>query len=161
MTSIGIRVTPNEIYYSIINSKDDGYEIISISYLKIPKALDIPCKLSYIRNTLNTIIKQYKINRAGIKLIEGNARVAMNASTFFRLNLEGVILEIFANSSIEKYLLGIAPNISAILGLESKSVKDMAEELGVDDTDVTDEGKKLSDNNKESLVVAVAALFQG
>lgn len=159
MASIGIRVTPNEIYYSIVNLKDSGYEIITISCLKIPKALDVPCKLSYIRNILNTLIKQYGINKAGVKLIEGNARNRINASTFFRLNVEGVIQEVFANSSIEKYLLGIAPNISAILEVEPKPVKDIAEDLGVDETIVTDEGKKLNDNNKESLVVAVAALI--
>ncbi|WP_426349380.1 hypothetical protein ACPWSR_16815 [Alloiococcus sp. CFN-8] len=160
MASIGIRVTPNDIYYTIVDSEDDGYKTISISHLRIPKALDIPCKLSYVRNTFITIIKQYKVNRAGIKLIEGNARTEIKGSISFRINLEGVFLELFANSSIEKYLLGIAPSISAVLGLNSKPVKDMAEDLGLNDTDRTDDGRKLSDNNKESLVVAVAALMQ-
>ncbi|WP_069648977.1 hypothetical protein [Caloranaerobacter ferrireducens] len=160
MAAIGIRVTPNEIFYSIVDEEGDGYSIISISSIKIPKALDNPCRLSYVRNILSTIIKQYKINKAGIKLIEGNARTKVNSSTSFRLNLEGVILELFANSSIEKYLLGVAPNISAILKLKSKPVKEMAEDLGIDDSDKTDEGRKLKDENKESLVVAVAALNQ-
>jgi Holliday junction resolvasome RuvABC endonuclease subunit len=159
MASIGIRVTPSEIYYSIVDIEDDGFKIISISHIKVPKALDIPCKLSYVRNTFNTLIKQYKITRAGIKLIEGNARPKVNLATFLRLNLEGIFLELFANSSVEKYLLGVASNISAILEIKSKPVKEMASDLGIEETDLTDEGKKLNDNNKESLVVAVAALF--
>lgn len=160
MISIGIRVTPNEVYYAIVEEENDGYKIISISDIKLPKALDIPCKLRYIRNTFDTIIKQYEVRRAGIKLIEGNARSRINDGITLRLNLEGVFLELFANSSVEKYLLGIAPNISGILGLKSKPVKDMAQELGMDDSDETDEGKKLNDNNKEAIVVAIAAMVQ-
>lgn len=160
MASIGIRVTPNEIFYSIVEEEDDGYEIISISNVKVPKALDDPCKLSYVRNTIATIIKQYKVTNAGIKLIEGNARTSANLSTFFRINLEGVILELFANSTIEKYLLGVAPNIASILEIKSKSVKEMAEDLGIDDSCKTDNGKKLNEQNKESVVVAIAALNQ-
>lgn len=160
MASIGIRVTPNEIFYSIVDEEDDGYEIISISNVKVPKALDDPCKLSYVRNTIATIIKQYKVTNAGIKLIEGNATTSANLSTFFRINLEGVILELFANSTIEKYLLGVAPNIASILEIKSKPVKEMAEDLGIDDSCKTDNGKKLNEQNKESVVVAIAALNQ-
>lgn len=160
MVSIGIRVTPNEIFYSIVDEQDYGYEIISISNIKIPKALDDPCKLSYVRNTISTIITQYKVTNAGIKLIERNARTSANLSTFFRVNLEGVILELFANSTIEKYLLGIAPNIASILKIKSKPVKEMVKDLGIDDSCKTDNGKKLNEQNKESVVVAIAALNQ-
>lgn len=158
MASIGIRVTPNEIFYSIVENEEEGYDIISVSSIKIPKALDTPCKLSYARNTMGTIIKQYKINNAGIKLIEGNARSSFNSNTFFRLNLEGVIQELFANSSVEKYLLGVASNISSILNIKSKPVKEMVVDLGIDDDFKTDDEKKLNDENKESIVVAIAAL---
>lgn len=158
MASIGIRVTPNKVFYSIVDEEDNGYKIISISNVKVPKALDIPCKLSYVRNIFCTIIKQYKVENAGIKLIEGNARTSVNSSTFFRTNLEGVILELFANSSIEKYLLGLSSNVSSILEIKCKPVKEMAEDLGIDDSFNTDEGKKLNDENKESVVVAIAAL---
>ena len=160
MIAIGIRVTPNNVYYSIIKEDSEGFAIVSISNIIVPKALDTPCKLSYIRNTLDTIIQQYNINKAGIKLIEGNARSTANSSTFFRVNLEGVILELFANSSVEKYLLGISSNIASILQVEVKPVKEMAGDIGIDDSDKTDEGKKLNDENKESIVVAIAALNQ-
>lgn len=158
MISIGIRVTPREIFYSLIEKNGEEYQIISISSIKVPQALDAPCKLSFIRNTLDTIIKQYKVNRAGIKLIEGNARTAVNASTFFRLNLEGVIQEIFANSTVEEYMLGVAANIASRLNIESKPVSKMVEDLGIDDSYTTDEGRKLKDENKESLVVGIAVL---
>lgn len=160
MVSIGIRVTPNEVYYAIVEDKNDELSIVSVSDIKLPKALDTPSKLRYIRNTFDTLIKQYSISRAGIRLIEGNARGTINDRMTLRLNLEGVFLELFANSSVERYLLGNAPNISRILELESKPVRDMAQELGIDDTDKTDEGKKMNDNNKEAIVVAIAAMVQ-
>ncbi|MFW2490934.1 hypothetical protein ACN077_20565 [Clostridium chromiireducens] len=158
MISIGIRVTYNEIHYSIVKYDNNIHTTLSISKLKVPKALDNPCKLSFLRNTFETIIKQYKINRAGIKLIEGNARLTHNANTFFRFNIEGVLLELFSNSSIEKYILGLASNIASALEIQSKPVKDMVQDLGIDDSITTDEKKKLTDEDKEALVVAIAAL---
>ena len=72
--AIGFRVTPSEIFYSIVVNQKDEYEFISISSLKIPVAIDEPKKLSFIRNTVSTILLQYNIDYAGIKLTEGNAR---------------------------------------------------------------------------------------
>lgn len=160
MRSIGLRVTPTEVYYCIAEQKETGVKMLSVSKIKVPKALDDPCRLSYIRNTFNTIINQYNINMAGIKLIESNAQPKANKSTFFRLNLEGVLLELCANSSVEKYLLAVSSTIAALLGIKVKSVKDMAIDVGVTDELRTDDGKKLNDESKEAVVVAYAALIQ-
>ena len=42
--AIGFRVTPSEIFYSIVVNQKDEYEFISISSLKIPVAIDEPKK---------------------------------------------------------------------------------------------------------------------
>lgn len=150
MISIGFRVTPNKIYYCIAKKVNDtNIEIISTSSIIVPKALDEPHQLSFIRNNLSTILLQYKVTNAGIKLIEGNAR--KNNISFVRLYLEGVILELFANSLIEKYVLGITSNIASILKLEKKPIKDMLTDLEVESSDYSDE-------EKESIVVAIASL---
>ena len=100
MRYIGIRVTPNDIYYSIIEGKENSFNVISISNIKIPKALKVPERLSYIRNLLITIIEQYSIQYAAIRVIEGSAMGNVNGSILFRVNLEGVVQEVFADSTI-------------------------------------------------------------
>jgi len=159
--SIGFRVTPNEVYYAILKSNDDKYEFISISSLKIPVAIDDPAKLSYIRNTISTIMGQYNILYAGIKLIEGNARTSINNSLIFRFNIEGVLMELFSNSSIEKYFLGVTSNISAILNVKKEKPVEMLNNLIDVDELKTDANKKVTGDYKEAMLVALAAMEVG
>lgn len=161
MNSIGFRVSPTEIFYSIVENKDEGYEFVSISNLKIPTSLDIPNQLSYIRNTISTILTQYKISFAGIKLIEGNARGTINNSLIFRFNVEGVILELLSNSLIKKYFLGIASNISSILNIEKGNPQEMLKKIIDIEKYKTDDNKKISALYKDSIIVALAALELG
>lgn len=159
MRSIGLRVTPKEIFYSIIEKNEDQEEILSISSIKVSKALDEPYQLENIRSLLITIIKQYEINRGAIKVIESNNALRLGDSTIFRLNIEGIIKEVFASSSIEKYLLGRATNVSAIFGLKCKKVLDLVYDLNMDlDSSTTDKGSKITDNYKEAIIVALAVL---
>lgn len=94
MNYIGIRVSTSEVYYSIIKKNNKGFDVISISSIKVPKALEIPQKLSYVRNTLITIIEQYSIAYASMRVIEGAAMSNINSTSLFRVNLEGVIQEV-------------------------------------------------------------------
>lgn len=155
---IGFRVSPCELFYAIVEEHEEEYEFISISSIKIPESIDEPNRLSYIRNIVTTIIEQYNIRFAGIKLLEGNARSSINNGMIFRFNVEGVLKEIFANSSIEAYLLGISTNIASILDVEKKKPVEMLEAF-IDINDIkTDSNKKLKTENKESLLVALAAI---
>ena len=159
MRSIGLRVTPKEVFYSIIEKDDKKEEILSISSIKVPKALDEPQQLENIRSLLITIIDQYKINRGAIKVIESNNASRLSDSIIFRLNIEGIIKEVFASSSIEKYLLGRATNVSAVFGIKCKKVLDLVSDLDMNlDTRTTDKGSKVTDNYKEAIVVALAVL---
>lgn len=156
MRYIGIRVTSNDIYYSIIEGKKNSYNVISISSIKIPKALEIPECLSYIRNLIITIIEQYSIEYASIRVIEGSAMRNMNSSTLFRVNLEGVIQEVFAGSTIKNYMLACNANVSSILKTGAKSIKDIALDLELKDKFKNDNDKVLNEESMESLVVAIA-----
>lgn len=160
MKSIGLRVTPKEVFYSIIEKNDDKEEILSISSIKVPKSLKEPEQLENIRSILITIIEQYKISRGAIKVIESNTASRISDSTIFRLNIEGIIKEVFASSSIEKYLLGRANNVSAIFNSKCKKVVDLANGLGLE-SGTTDKGNKITGNYKEAIVVALAILRQG
>lgn len=159
--AIGFRVSPNEIYYAIVGNKEESYELISISSLKIPFALDEPKKLSFIRNTVSTVLQQYNIQFSGIKLIEGNARASINNSKIFRFNVEGVLKEILSNSATQNCVLGLTTNIAAILGIEkTKSVEMLNSCLDTEDVK-TDSDKKISAEHKEAILVALAALKDG
>ena len=156
MRYIGIRVTPNDIYYSIIEGKENSFNVISISNIKIPKALKVPERLSYIRNLLITIIEQYSIQYAAIRVIEGSAMGNVNGSILFRVNLEGVVQEVFADSTIKDYILACNSNVSSILKTSSRVITDIAIELELKDKFKTDNGKVLNEESRESLVVAIA-----
>lgn len=161
MNSIGLRVTPKEIFYSIVQKIDDNEKILSISSIKVPASLSEPDQLENIRSLLITLIDQYEINRAAIKLIECNTSSGITDGTIFRLNIEGVIKEVFSSSSIEKYLLGRANNVSAIFNSKCRKVTELADGLNLDlDSKTTDKGTKITDNYKEAIVVAVAVLRQ-
>lgn len=159
MVSIGIRVTHNEVFYAIVKKEIDEEKVISISSIKVINSLDESSKLMNIRNILITLIEQYNISRAGIKLMESNANVRINDSIMFRLNIEGVIKEVFSESSIKKYLMGRANNISAIYKSKCKKVLELSKELNIDSCK-TDNGRKVTDNYKEAIVVAIASLRQ-
>ena len=116
MTAIGIRVTPSEVYYSILT---EGFSIVTVSKVIIPKALEDPDKLTFIRTTFISIIDEYNIKNAGIKLIEYGVR---NPS-FFRINVEGIIQELFANSSIQKYFYGAIPKIASLIKEDKSNLK--------------------------------------
>lgn len=152
-TSIGIRAANEEIFYSIIQNE----EIISISSIKIPKALENPESLSYIRNTLITIIQLYNVNLAAIRPIEPIAK--QSSKNNLRINIEGVIQELFANSSIEGYILGTSAKVSSIYKSQVKSIQDILEDIIENHESLrTANGRKLKKEHKESVVVAAAVL---
>lgn len=147
MVSIGIRATSKEIYYAVL---DEENGTVGIDTIKVPKALDGPGKLSFIRNNLNTLILKCKIKKGAIRV---NETIAQTKDPF-RIMLEGVILELFAGSTIEKYFLGMAANTSArIASAPAKTkVKDLIKYIDLD-IDV----KKLNDYKREAVVMAYVA----
>ena len=159
--AIGFRVSPNEIYYAIVVHKEENYELISISSLRIPVAIDDPQKLGFIRNTVSTILLQYGIQFAGIKLIEGNARASINNELIFRFNVEGVLKELLSNSTTKNCLLGLTTNIAAILKIEKAKSAEMLDSVWNIEGIKTDSGKKIIAEHKEAILVALAALEDG
>lgn len=159
MRYIGIRAHHKELFYSIIeeNIESEGdYDVISISSIKLPQALDVPERLSYMRNLLITLINQYSIKYASIRVIEGSARSGLTDDILFRVAIEGVVQELFADSSISSYMLACNSRVASILRTQSKKIKDIAKELNLKNNYKRDDGRVLSDDAQESLVVAIA-----
>lgn len=98
MVDIGINLSPEEIYYTISKNLQYNKEIIYSSKLVVPKALDIPDKLSFIRNTLISEINQYNIQSASLKIIEKDIK---DENIINLIKLEGVIQELLSTSGVE------------------------------------------------------------
>ena len=161
MNAIGFRVSPSEVYYSIVQNNEDQYRILSISSLRIPASSEISDKLSHIRKTISTMISEYAISKAGIKRIEGNARSSINDSIILRLYVEGVIIELFTNSTIQNHLLGVTTNIANILDIDKAKPCEMIDSVLDISKNKSDTGRALKNEHKEAILVAIAALEKG
>lgn len=161
MKYIGIRAHHKEVFYSIIEENTEfpeGYDVVSISSIKLPQALDVPERLSYMRNLLITLINQYGISYASIRVIEGSARSGLTDDILFRVAIEGVVQELFADSSISSYMLACNAKVVSILETQSRKIEDIANDLSLKKIYKRDDGKVLSKEAQESLVVAIAKL---
>ncbi|NOU72529.1 hypothetical protein GC098_14015 [Paenibacillus sp. LMG 31458] len=155
MIAIGIRVSPQTIYYSILEQQDDGtIEIKTVDTIIVPKAMDVPKRLTYIRTTLISIIAEYKVKKAGIRIFEGSS---MNISTD-RIYIEGVVQELFANSSVEKYFLGTKGTLAKLLEVKVTDITKWIDEKGQSE-DLEIEGwETMKTESRESSLTAYAAI---
>ncbi|MCY7919161.1 hypothetical protein [Bacillus vallismortis] len=155
MNSIGIRVTPKELFYTIV--KPDTQEA-QLQKLTMSLALDndIPRQLSLIRTTLLSIITEYNVSYAGIKTAEGNAK----SYNVFRINVEGVVQELFADSSVVRYFAGTINSLSSRLNVPVKTLSSYLKgENALDLTFWNREWDTISKKeHKESLIAALAAI---
>lgn len=121
MHVLGIRVEPNKVTFAVLNYNNEEADIINIEAIKIPVSLDFPAKLKYVRNTVLDIIREYEINKAGIRIAESNSKnIDVN-----RLHIEGVIQEAFSSSCIESYFTGRIQSISKKIGISVAEYKEL------------------------------------
>lgn len=121
LNTIGIRTKPDSFIIAVYNSESS--EIVNIESVKIPKALDIPERLKYARTTILDIIREYEIDKAGIRIPESNAQ-KINLE---RTQIEAVIQEAFASSSLTKYYCGQIARISRLLDFDRSNFKPYVE----------------------------------
>jgi len=151
-SSIGIRATPNQIFYCVLTGEFDEFEITQIDKIVTPKALEIPEQLKFIRNTLCDIINENNVLSACIRIAESNAR----KTNIPRIYLEGVIQELIASSTIEKYYVGQISSISARLGIDRSDFKPFASgETIYQEIEIWNE---LNLEQRESLLAAISSL---
>lgn len=153
MHSIGIRISPNKnsprVYYAVINDQEDGFEIVRCSFLNIPLSLEIPEQLAFIRTNLLSIILQYNITHAGLRISETMAQTP----SVYRMNIEGVVQELFANSTIETYSVMRIAQMSKLL--DDGDIKKYleTEEIFAE----IEEWKSFKLEERECLIVACAS----
>lgn len=156
MRSIGIRVTPKIIYYTIATIEKDGFSIgeEGVESIIVPKSMDVPQKLTYIRQTLFSIINEFNVTSAGIRITEYNAR----RSNADRLNIEGVVQELLANSTVLDYMLGTINVLSKFTGINNKELSESLKEgTPIEDYEISG-WQSMKKEERESLITALAAL---
>lgn len=149
--AIGIRVSPQEIFYTIIEKQDDKQSYF-IEKVVVPKAIDFPRKLSYIRTTLFSLICEYNVTRAGLRTSEGSAQTL----SIERVNIEGVIQELFSNSTVESYFTGTSTSIGSRLDSTRTDIKECYE--GKKNLFEVEGWESMNDNYRESYLAALASL---
>lgn len=116
MTSLGIRVTPKEVYYAITQLEEGNNSLLICDKVIVPSALDVPEQLKFLRDTFLDIIYENNVKNACIRVVEANAQ----SYDYNRLYIEGVLQEMIASSTIERYYLGRIASMSNKLGIDRK-----------------------------------------
>ncbi|MGI8380405.1 hypothetical protein ACR0S4_17720 [Priestia megaterium] len=157
MKAIGIRVMPKEIYYTVTEIDENNEISISeegVEKVILPVALDVPNRLAFIRQTFISIINEFEIENAGIRVVEN---VAKNVS-IERVNIEGVIQELLANSTVNNYFIGTISTIAKHLSVKSTALSQAFKSKEPLENYAIDDWSSLKKEEKESLMTALAAL---
>tara|TARA_R110002033_G_scaffold145020_1_gene182860 strand:- start:2128 stop:2583 length:456 start_codon:yes stop_codon:yes gene_type:complete len=149
MITIGFRAGPKTVSFAVYDS--ENLRVINIEDLRIPAAFAIPDALKYVRSNILDIMREYDVKQAGIRTTEPFAK----ATNEFRVQVEGVIQEAFASSSLESYFVGHIAVISAILNVDKTEFKPIID--GRNDFDI--EGwSAMTKERREAVLTAIGAV---
>ncbi|MGL5402690.1 MAG: hypothetical protein ACRC9I_02640 [Acinetobacter sp.] len=149
MNTLGLRVSPKEITFCVFDLSNNN--IVNLEEICVPNALEIPEKLKYIRATLLDVLREYDIQKAGIKLTEPNAQKI----SIERVQIEGVIQETFASSMLKAYYQGPLATISSKLDMNKTALKELINESV--ECDFVLDWNDYKEKEREAIVVAIGA----
>ncbi|WP_251554010.1 hypothetical protein [Neobacillus muris] len=155
MRTLGIRVEPKCVHYSVVENNGDSITLKTVDSLTVPLALDTPRSLSFIRTSLISLIEEYEITKAGIKVLEGNTRSLSQSK--FRLNVEGVIQELFANSTVNDYVCATKNSLASLLDADVEEITELIEgERNVFELESWETYQKIQ---REAIITAIATVY--
>lgn len=149
MRHLGIRVTPSAFTFAIYDSHENT--LVNVEKVKIPKALQIPEALKYVRNTILDVLREYEIATAGIRITESNSQ----RLDIRRIEIEGVIQEAFASSSLSSYYAGQISSIASRVGIPRTDFKRYVD--GEIDFDTVENWDSLEHDEREAVLTALGA----
>jgi hypothetical protein len=79
-----------------------GARVLNVEDIQIPAAFEWPVALKYVRSSVLDMLREYQVGRAGVRTSEPMAQ----SLSVERIQIEGVIQETFASSSLEGYFAG-------------------------------------------------------
>ncbi|EGQ7782461.1 hypothetical protein C4G41_RS11780 [Vibrio parahaemolyticus] len=149
MKTLGLRVSPTEVTFSIYDT--ESQTVVNVEEIRVPNSLNTPEKLKYIRATLLDVLREYEVQKAGIRLTEPTAR----SISIDRVQIEGVIQETFASSMLLAYYQGAIATIAAKVNVPKASMKDLI--AGRKIFHEFEDWGDLNDKQREAVLVAVGA----
>jgi hypothetical protein len=147
--TIGIRAAPRVLTFAVYDSEENS--VLNVEEIKIPAAFSRPEGLKYARSNLLDVLREYKVERAGIRITEPTAQ-RINID---RVELEGLIQEAFASSRLVAYYVGQISTISSKIGFPRTSFKRYVE--GEVDYPI-DNWQSMSIEKREAILTALGAV---
>jgi len=148
--TLGLRAAPKFVTFAVFDSEGDI--IVNVEDIQVPSAFAWPEALKYVRSSVLDVLREFKVEQAGIRTTEPIAK----SPSIERMQIEGVIQEAFASSSLIKYFAGPIAVGAAVLGIDRTNFKPMAKE-GRNDMDV-DNWDGMSEARREAVLYAMAAV---
>lgn len=121
MRTIGLRAAPRTVTFAIYD--DEAKSILNIEEIRAPAAFATPDILKFLRINLLDVLREFGVERAGIRLAEPMAQ-SLNLD---RVQVEAVMQEAFASSSLKGYFSGSIATIAARLGIGRADFKPYVE----------------------------------
>lgn len=148
MITIGIRAAPKVVTFAIYDA--DENTIVNVEEIKIPAAFPTPAALKYVRSNLLDVLREYKVERAGVRVTEAfSPHLSIE-----RIQIEGVIQEAFASSELESYYVGQIASISKRLGIDRNKFKPLVD--GDSDPGV-ENWSTMGKEEREAILCAIGA----
>jgi hypothetical protein len=148
MVTIGIRAAPKAVTFAVYDTEEK--KVINIEEIRIPAALTTPDALKYVRSNLLDVLREFKVEKAGIRATEPNSQ---NLS-IDRIHVEGVIQEAFASSGLLGYYIGHISTISHRLGIPRTDFKPLVD--GEKNFSI-ENWQGMSKEEREALLAAIGA----
>jgi len=148
MITIGIRAQPTGVVFAVYDS--DQNAIVNIEEIKIPAAFDVPEGLKYVRSNLLDVLREYQVEQAGVRVTEPSAQ----RPSVERVQIEGVVQEAFASSTVQSFYVGQISSISRRLGMNRTAFKAM---VSGDQDPGVDNWKEQGALQREAILTAMGA----
>lgn len=149
MRTIGIRSTPKEVFYAIVES--EPFAVVNVDRIKVPLALPTPEALKYVRGHVLDILREYDVTSACIRITETTAQNL----DIKRIQIEGVLQECFASSQVSRYFAGQIASISFKIGIEIEQFKNSVD--GENPLRV-ENWEDFKSNEREAVLAAIGAI---
>lgn len=147
MITIGIRAAPKAVTFAIYDTEANA--VINVEQIKIPMAFETPSALKYVRSNLLDVLREYEVERAGVRVTE-----AVADPNIERVQIEGVIQEAFASSELHSYYVGQIASIASRLGFNREKFKVYVE--GNEDPGI-ENWKGMKKEAREAVLCAIGA----
>jgi hypothetical protein len=147
--TIGIRASPTAVTFAVFDADED--RVVNVETIQIPAALDVPDSLRYVRSTVLDLLREYGVTKACIRETEALAQTP----DLRRVQIEAVIQESFASSTLRAYFVGQIASISARVGCERADFKLLVS--GEKDFDPIENWGEFGKEEREAILAALGA----